>query len=87
MSGAGSVALGIANLDDDQAYDYWGNPSQNLYKKTFSFINIGIGTATMALSATNLLMNKPKKDKKLSWNIYSFPGEGNSLGIQVVKQF
>jgi hypothetical protein len=87
LSGAGSVALGIANLNDDESYDYWGNPTQNLYKKTFSFINIGIGTATMALSATNLLMNKPKKDKKLSWNVYGLPGENSSCGIQVVKRF
>lgn len=86
LSGAGSVALGIANMGNDETYDYWGTSQYN-HKKIFSIVNIGIGSASMTLGIANLLMNKPKKDKKMSWNFYSLQHANNSLGIQVVRRF
>lgn len=87
LSGAGSIALGLANLSNDEILNYWGYPSTNEYKKTLSFLNIGIGTATIFLSTANLVINKPKKDKQLSWNIYSSADENDSFGIRVIKRF
>ena len=47
----------------------------------YSIVSIGVGTATVFLSAWNLFLNKKTKENKTSWNIYSFPTQSNSMGI------
>ena len=70
FSGASQIALGMGNY--------------SAYKKElreFSILNIGLGTATMILSAWNLIDNKSHQEKKTSFNFYSFPTTNGNIGF------
>ncbi len=84
-TGAGQIALGIGIYP--QKY-----PNRNIVSgrdQIFSGINIGLGTATMAISALNLITNKKAKNNDLSWNVYSFqtPDQQAGIGFYVAKRF
>jgi hypothetical protein len=84
-TGASQIALGIGIYP--QKY-----PNRNIISsgdQIFSGINIGLGTATMAISALNLLTNKKPKNKDLSWNVYSFqtPDNQSGVGLSFTKRF
>ncbi len=53
----------------------------NESQKNLSMINIGVGTTTIILSAWNLITNTKPKEKRTSWNLYSFPTENNRTGL------
>jgi len=78
-TGAGSVVLGLINMPE--------NGSQGLYNTTnesqqiLSIINIGVGITTMILSSWNLIDNMKAEDKTVTWNIFSYPIQGNQMGV------
>ena len=85
FTGATSIVLGSANIKEYvNGYGQYKNAST----RTLSFVNIGLGTTTMILSSWNLISNRTKKDKSLSWNLYNYPISANktSLGISVTKK-
>jgi hypothetical protein len=82
ITGAGQIALGAANASLKSDGGYWGE-SYGESQKKLALFNIGMGTATMILSAWNLITNRQPKDKKMAWNIYSFPAGGSNTGLAV----
>lgn len=68
FTGATQIAFGIGNYSTYEEI------------KGFSIFNIGLGTATMALSAWNLIANKKPKVKTTSFNLYSFPTQDQRVG-------
>jgi hypothetical protein len=80
ITGAGQIVLGSAMFPKEETT--WGGPySTNESQKTLSMVNIGLGTTTMILSAWNLIANRKPIDKLTTWNIYSFPIQGNNTGM------
>ncbi|MFC5270297.1 hypothetical protein [Adhaeribacter terreus] len=90
-AGAGSVILGAANFEKDYYSGMGRYPETNEAKKALSMLNIGLGTSTIILSVWNLLADKtvPVSEKKVSWNVYSFPTETQEMGVgfSLKKQF
>lgn len=81
-SGVGSVLLGVANLENEEQVGFGMYPNTNESKKALSMLNIGLGTSTIVLSTWNLLTKKePEKEKKMSWNVYSFPTQSKEMGV------
>ncbi|MBK0403117.1 hypothetical protein I5M27_08985 [Adhaeribacter sp. BT258] len=82
-SGVGAVILGAANFEKDYNYGYSMYPNTNESKTALSMLNIGLGTSTVILSAWNLLADKTVsvEEKKVSWNVYSFPTETQAMGV------
>jgi hypothetical protein len=71
LTGVGQLLLGAGNFPDE------GNESQKL----LCMVNIGLGTAGIVLSAWNLMSNRPQKDRRTSWNVYTFPTRDNTTGV------
>jgi hypothetical protein len=87
LTGAGSIVLGAANLEDDVNGGFTGH--HNKSKKTLSIANIGLGAVSMILGAWNLIESRPKEHKALNWNLYSFPTKDKQFGfgVNVSKKF
>lgn len=79
FTGAGSIIYGALNFPKED----WSGMylTTNESQKTLSMVNIGLGTTTMILGIWNLATHKPKKDKAIAWNIYSFPAHNNQTGL------
>ncbi len=85
LTGFGSIALGIMNLEKDNNSEYFKSD-----KNTLSFANIGIGTCTLLLSGYNMIANKNQIDeKKTHMNFYSIPLKDQKIefGINLTKLF
>jgi hypothetical protein len=84
VSGAGQIALGIATMPEpvfDEDYQtYINNDSQ----RQLSMVNIGVGTASMALSLVNFFHNRPAVRPKFSWNVQ---GQGNGMTLGFTRTF
>lgn len=78
FTGAGAIILGAVNIPNERYFAY---SNTNESKKHLSLLNIGFGTTTMILGICNLVVNKPKKDKSVAWNFYSFRGQNNQAGL------
>lgn len=76
-SGAGSIFLGAINMPNGE------QARVNESKKILSMVNIGLGTTTLILGICNLSSNRPKKEKSVNWNIYSFPEPGRKAGVAI----
>ncbi|GAB2958098.1 hypothetical protein GCM10027048_26210 [Hymenobacter coalescens] len=86
-SGLGQAALGTIVLIDDESRAYGGH-SYNETKKAVSFLNIGLGTATAALGAWNLLAPKaPAPRTTLGVNSYSSPAEPSGGVLTLTRRF
>lgn len=82
LTGAGQTILGVS-MFPKTVTDFYGNTiTTNENKKNLSMANIGIGTATMFLSAWNLITNRKPKETKTTWNLNSFESQ-NSIGMAV----
>jgi len=77
ITGAGQFALGSVMFP--KGYNYRGATNEST--KALSMVNIGLGTTTMILSTWNLIANRTPKVKLTTWNIYSFPAQGNNTGM------
>lgn len=68
------------------ALTFPGNNNRFDSDKTLAIVDIGIGTTTIITSAWNLISNRKRKEKKVSWNIYSFPLQGKiGIGFSLSK--
>jgi hypothetical protein len=79
ITGAGQITLGALNYPTEQMAV--NSSLVNQSQRNLSLINIGLGTSTMILSSWNLITNREAKEKSLSWNIYSFPTQGSTMGL------
>ena len=79
ITGAGQITHGALNYPKDQIT--WSGININTSQRNLSLINIGLGTSTLLLSSWNLIINRKPKEKSFSWNVYSFPTQGNTAGI------
>jgi hypothetical protein len=82
ITGAGQIVLGMSYTFPRPDVLNWDNHT-NGSKQRLALFNIGVGTANIILSTWNLIVNKKPKEKRTSWNMYSFPAGGNQTGIAV----
>jgi hypothetical protein len=84
-SGAGQVILGAVMWPKEQTKQVGFNEYTftNESQKTLSMINIGLGTATVALSVWNLRSAKNKSSKSSSWGLYHQPLPDNQMALGV----
>ena len=83
VAGAAQISLGLAKMPEEQ-FGWGGTVITNESQKTLSLVNIGVGSTALFLSAYNLVSNrKPRKDKKTSWNLYSYPTRNNEVGVHL----
>jgi hypothetical protein len=81
-TGIGQIIYGAANFPKEVQDNSWYYPATtNESQKVLSMINIGLGTTSVILSTWNLLRKQPVKERKVSWNLYSFPTYDNSTGL------
>lgn len=79
LSGIGQITIGAFNLPEEQ--QIFDQSYINQRQKNVSIFNIGFGSVTVLLSTINLVVNSNKPKKSVSWNVYSFPTEGNNMGL------
>ena len=79
MTGAGQLVLGAVMLPEE--YHGWGPNKTNESQKILSMVNIGLGSSTMILSALNLLTNRRPKEKRTTWNVYTFETPDSNTGL------
>ncbi len=86
LSGIGQVTLGVAKYPKE--LQTLNGPVTNESEKTLSLFNIGFGTTTIILSTWNLFANKPKDEKDLSWNVFSFSTHEHNpgIGLNIIKR-
>lgn len=89
LTGTGQIVLGIAKYPEDEAGGFWGGvvPSQNALRAV-SMVNIGVGTATVMLSAWNLV-TPLSRDGRTSVRAVSFqtPDGQAGAGLSVCRKF
>ena len=80
-AGAGSIILGAMNLPGE-------GERQNYRKQNLSIINIGVGATNLVMGVCNLVSNRPKKRKTVTWNLYSLPEPENQarVGLSLTKK-
>ncbi len=80
LTGVSQIVLGVAMIPE--ATPSWnGTIINNESQKNLSFINIGLGTTTLILSAWNLATDRPAKKRRNSWGLYSFPAPDKNTGL------
>lgn len=84
ITGTSQILLGVANIKKSTT-EYWINGGQETttYKKqnNLSYVNIAVGTSTLVTSIINLAVNAKKRDKRNTFNLYSYPDQTNSLAM------
>jgi hypothetical protein len=73
-AGTGSIVLGALSMPSSSEIE-------NSKTQTLSMVNIGLGATTLVLGICNLSSNRPRKNKSVLWNLYSFPEPGNKSGV------
>ena len=91
LSGTGQVLLGALRLRADEPdnglYIGWNQPAGQSYaaERTVTYLNIGAGTATLALSFWNLLQHRPAGAGRTAVGVVNFNGGGS--GLAVMRRF
>lgn len=85
MSGGGQVLLGSLKMPKEETSGWYGTTTTNQTEKTVSVVNIGLGTATMALSAWNLLSHRQQPAPRTSLQLYSPARDG--LAVAMTHRF
>lgn len=86
ISGGGQLTMGLLSLPKNNSYNINFPTSQG--KQILSISNIGLGTATIFLSAFNLV-NRNQKLKKMKIGFYNFMGNQNKIctGLSLCRHF
>ena len=85
FSGAGQVLLGALRLRTDELggglHIGWNPPAGKSYaaERTVSYLNIGVGTATLALGFWNLLQHRPAGVGRMAVGVVNYNGAGSGL--------
>jgi hypothetical protein len=92
ISGTGQIILGALRLPNDEPsgqYIGWNPPVGKSYaaERTISFLNVGVGTATLALSAWNLISHRPATVGRTAVGVVSFPGRTGGAGLSLTRRF
>ena len=90
LSGTGQVVLGALRLRDDEPggqYIGWNPASGKSYaaERTVSYLNIGAGTATLALGFWNLLQHQPARAGRTAVGVVNYNGAGS--GLMLTRRF
>ena len=87
FAGASQLTMGIENYPKN--VDSWGTTYTNNSQRDLSLVNIGLGTTTLFLSSLNLISNREPKEKKVSWNAFSYPTQDRQMtfGLSFSKRF
>ena len=91
ISGTGQVVLGALRLRNDVNPDgiYRYTPPIKSYaaERTVSYLNIGAGTATLALSAWNAISHRKTDNSRTAVGVVSFPGPAGGSGLSLTRRF
>ncbi|HEX8327408.1 MAG TPA: hypothetical protein VF629_07695 [Hymenobacter sp.] len=95
LSGAGQLVLGALRLRDDVVddnfYQYgpYGPPPTKSYaaERTVSYLNIGAGTATLALGAWNLFSHRKPSTDRTAVGVVNYPGPAGGTGLSFTRRF
>ncbi|WP_426062141.1 hypothetical protein [Hymenobacter sp. B1770] len=93
LSGTGQVLLGALRLPADEPnggrYPGYGLPTGKSFaaERAVSFLNIGAGTATAALSFWNLLHHRPADAGRTAVSVVNYPGQIGGTGLSFTRRF
>ena len=87
LSGVGQVAVGVVKLPVRYFGGAWPINSTSATERTFSFLNIGVGTAAAALSAWNLVSHRAAKPERTAVGVVSYPGPAGGTGLSLTRRF
>jgi hypothetical protein len=91
LSGAGQMVLGGLRLRNDVNPDgiYRNVPPIKSYaaERTVSYLNIGAGTATLALSAWNIFSHRKAGNDRTAVGVVSIPGPAGGSGLSLTRRF
>ncbi|WP_210516315.1 hypothetical protein [Hymenobacter terricola] len=93
LSGTAQIVLGALRMPADEPggglYIGWNPPAGKSYaqERTVSTLNIGVGAATVALSAWNLLSHHKAGLKHTAVGVVSFPGRAGGAGLALTRRF
>ena len=91
LSGTGQVLLGALRLRADEPggglYIGWNPVVGKSYaaERTVSYLNIGAGTATLALGFWNLLHHRPASAGRTAVGVVDYSGTGS--GLMLTRRF
>lgn len=88
-TGVAQATMGIIEFPKDEEPRWGDQPAANIGKRNVSLLNIGLGTANVLLSSWNLIANKPRNERLLTWDIgqTTMPNNQIGLGFQVTRKF
>lgn len=84
VTGTGQIIMGIANIKRTSiSPQINGGEAWTSYKaqNNLSYINIAAGATTLVTSTLNLVIQKKNKDKRNTFNLYSYPDYNNSVSM------
>ncbi|MDO7852415.1 hypothetical protein [Hymenobacter convexus] len=87
LSGTGQLLTGALRLPNDQQGINWSPSTTYGTERTISYLNIGMGTATLALSAWNLISHRNAALKKTTVGVVTFPGPAGGSGLSLTRRF
>jgi hypothetical protein len=87
LSGTGQLLTGALNLPADTEGSNWSPGTSYNTVRTFSYLNIGLGTATLALSAWNLVSRRNAAQQKTTVGVVNFPGPAGGSGLSLTRRF
>src|SRR5690606_28313234 len=87
-TGVAQATMGIIEFPKDEESRWDDKPIANIGKRNVSLLNIGLGTANVLLSSWNLIANKPRNERLLTWDIgqTTMPGNQTGVGFHVVRK-
>lgn len=95
VSGAGQLLFGALHLPADEPAQNgggWGGagsvPGKSyVAERTVSYLNIGAGGATLALSAWNLLHRRRPGNLRTAVGVVQYPGRAGGAGLSLTRKF
>ncbi|UOR00013.1 hypothetical protein MUN81_11045 [Hymenobacter sp. 5317J-9] len=87
LSGTGQLLIGALRLPNDVRGINWIGGTTYGTERTISYLNIGMGTATLALSAWNLISHRNAATAKTAVGVVTFPGPVGGSGLSLTRRF
>jgi len=87
-TGLAQATVGILEFPKDET-GWDGKPASNVGKRNLSLLNIGLGSANVLLSSWNLIANKTRNPRLLSWDVGQtvMPDNRVGVGFEIVRKF
>ncbi|MBJ6109321.1 hypothetical protein JAO73_09875 [Hymenobacter sp. BT523] len=87
LSGTGQLLTGALRLPNDVRGINWIGGTTYGTERTISYLNIGMGTATLALSAWNLISHRNAALRNTAVGVVNFPGPAGGSGLSLTRRF